>query len=334
MTNSKKEARIVDKKGKIAVEFLIGVIILVIGFIVVLYFIFLVPYTGVIDKETCHQSIVYRATAKIKVIDISQSIPLKCQTEKICLTMSGEDCGLASNKKNPVKKIKLSKDKQEAREKIKEIFAGSMIACHSMLGEGQLNFLPHEYLKFEDTKYGLICTRLVFDKESKEQVESIGFGEFYSYLEKKTVDDKSYLDYLYPGVKDSKNFLLIYDTIKNKQLEEIENEKTENEKIPEFVDWKIDLKQENGYAIIASISTKSQGMALLEGLGVTGIISGGLIFTGFGAPLGAAIFGLGSGGAVFWYEFDENYYYFPPAIYPYDITRLQELGVHSFEIAP
>ncbi|MEK6872991.1 MAG: hypothetical protein AABW90_03185 [Nanoarchaeota archaeon] len=327
-----KDKKTNNKKADVSIEFIIEVVILVISFVVILYFIFLVPYTGVIDKETCHQSIVYRSTAKIKAIDLSETIPLKCQTEKICLTMSGDDCGLASTKKNPVNKINLGKDKVKAKEKIKEVFADKMIECHSMIGEGQLNFLPSHILKLDDTKYGLICIRLVFDKEAKEQVESIGVGEFYSYLEKKTVNDKSYLDYLYPGVKDSKKFLLVYNYIKDKSKEE--GILVDGKELPDFKEWKIDLSQENGHAIIASISTKSQGWELLRGLGVGGLVGGGLLFTGIGSPLGVALISGSAGGAVFWYNFDEKYDYFPPAIYPYNITKLKELGVYSFEIAP
>ena len=330
-----KKSNTQDKKADVSVEFIIGVVILVISFVVILFFIFLVPWNPVIDKETCHQSIVYRATAKIKAIDLSESIPLKCQTEKICLTMSGDDCGLASTKKNPVEKINLGRDPKKAKEKIKEVFADKLVECHSMIGEGMLNFLPNHILKLKDTKYGLICTRLVFDQEAKEQIESIGLGEFYSYLEKKTVggeNDKSYLDYLYPGVDDSKKFLLIYNVIKDKGREE--GILVDGKELPDFVDWKIDLNQENGHAIIAGISTKSQGSALLGGLGVSGLVGVGLLFTGIGAPLGVALVSGTAGGAVFWYNIDNKYDYYPPAIYPYNITKLQELGVYSFEIAP
>lgn len=321
-----------EKKADVSVEFIIGVVILAISFVVILFFIFLVPWNPVIDKETCHQSIVYRSTAKIKAIDLSETIPLKCQTEKICLTMSGDDCELISTKKNPVNKINLGRDKVKAKEKIKEVFADKLVECHSMIGEGQLNFLPNHILKLKDTEYGLICTRIIFDKEAQEEIEGIGVGEFYSYLEKKTVNDKSYLDYLYPGIEDSKKFLFIYNYIKDKSKEE--GILVDGKELPDFKEWKIDLKQENGHAIIASISTKSYGASLLGHLGVSGLVGGALIFTGIGSPLGVALISGSAGGAVFWYNFDNKYDYYPPAIYPYNITKLQELGVYSFEIAP
>ncbi len=321
-----------NKIGTVSVSFIIGVVILVISFVVLLFLLFKINFNPIVDKETCHQSIVYRATAKIKAIDLSESIPLKCQTEKICLTMSGDDCELIGTKKNPVNKINLGSDKVKAKEKIKEVLVDKLVECHSMIGEGQLNFLPSHFLKLKDTKYGLICNRIIFDKEAQEQIENIGFGEFYSYLEKKTIGDKSYLDYLYPGIDDSKKFLLIYDSIKDKSKEE--GTLVDGKDLPNFKEWKIDLSQENGYAIISSISTKSQGWLSLGSLGVGGIIGGGLLFTGIGSPLGVALVSGSAGGAVFWYNFDEKYDYSPPAIYPYNITKLQELGVYSFEIAP
>ena len=137
-----------DKEGKVSVEFLIGMIILVISFVVILYFIFLVDFGSGIDREVCHQSVVYRSTAKAGFIQASGIIPLKCQTEKICLTMSGEDCiELSSTKDNKVNKIRLSSDPKKAREKIIEVFAESMVSCHSMLGEGKLNFMPQKNWK-------------------------------------------------------------------------------------------------------------------------------------------------------------------------------------------
>jgi len=339
MLRNKIEDKI-GKEGKVSVEFLIGVIILVVSFVVILFLIFLVKWNPVIDKETCHQSVVYRASAQIGAINIKEAIPLKCQTEKICLTMSGDDCGLAVSRKNPVTKIKLSRENQEAKEKIKDVLAESLVSCHSMLGEGKLNFMPSSLIG-KNKKYGLICTRVVFDDEARKKIESINFIEFYSYLEKKSIngqDKQSYLDYLYPEIGNSRKFLDIYNLVK----EEAEKSELENVKFAEIKDWKIDLKQENGYAVIASITPTSQTVALLKGVGVgaaTAVVGGALIFTGIGSPLGVtflstAFLSSGAGGAVFLYNLDEEYAYSPPTIYPYDIKKLKELEIYSFEIAP
>jgi len=333
MLRNKIEDKI-GKEGKVSVEFLIGVIILVVSFVVILFLIFLVKWNPVIDKETCHQSVVYRASAQIGAINIKEAIPLKCQTEKICLTMSGDDCGLAVSRKNPVTKIKLSRESQEAKEKIKEVLAESLVSCHSMLGEGKLNFMPASLIG-KDKKYGLICTRVVFDDEARKKIDGISFIEFYNYLEKKSINEEnaqSYLDYLYPTIGNSRKLLDIYDLIKEEA--EKNGDVEAGVKFPEIKKWKIDLKQENGYAVIASITPTSQTGAVLKGAGVGAVVGGVLLFTGIGSPLGVALLSGSAGGAVFLYEFSEEYAYSPPAIYPYDIQKLKELEIYSFEVAP
>ena len=327
--------RILNKKGTISIEFIIGVIILIISFVVLLFLLFGIPFNPAIDKEVCHQSIVYRSTAKVGFIDARNTIPLKCKTEKICLTMSGDDCKeLSSTKDNPVRKVKLGKDNNKAREKILEVLAENMVSCHSMLGEGQLNFFPNDFIGFKDNKYGLICTRLVFDKETKDNIKEIGFGEFFAYLEKKTINEKSYLEYLYPGWKDSKNSIKLFEEFKksnpdNKILSNLE-----------FKDWKIDLTQENGYAIIVAIATKEQGLPFAKSLGYAAIPVGvALLATGVGAPVGATLLIGGTasavvGGVVFWYEYGDEYRYFPPFLYPYNVQILKNTGIYGFEIAP
>ncbi len=324
-----------SKKAKVSIEFLISVIILVIGFVVVLYFLFLADLNPAIDKEACHQSIVYRATASLKAFDLKQAIPLKCQTEKICLSMSGNDCELSSTKNNPVKKIKLGRDSEKAKEKIMEVFADSLVSCHSMLGEGKLNFMPK---KLTTKTYGLICTRIVFDKEAREKINGISYGELYGYLGKKTIEDKSYLEYLYPSWKGSpeKTSINLFELFKkdNNALKNID-----------FKDWKIDLKQEKGYAIIAQLAPSGNWQSWAAGIGTAVAIPIGvaLIATGVGAPAGVILIGsigtittasVVAGGAVFWYSYSEEYDYAPPAIFPYDINLLKNLGVYSFEIAP
>ena len=323
------------KKGLIISNFLIGIIILVVSFIIILFLLRLFPFGSSIAKETCHQSVVLRSTAKIGPIDANEVIPLKCQTSKICLTMSGEDCNeLINTRKNPVQKIRLNKDVQKAREEIMKVFAESMITCHSMLGEGQLNFMPKQ---LTTKNYGLICSRIVFDQEVKNKIEDIGAGEFFAYLESQVTNDQSYLEYLYPGWKNSQNSIKLFEAFKqeNKQFENVN-----------FVDWKIiNLNEENGHAIIAQIAPTGNWASWAAGITTAIAVPAGvaLIATGIGAPVGAVLIGgagtigaisLVSGGAVLWYTSNDKFDYSPPTIYPYNIKILQDLGIYSFEIAP
>ncbi|MBS3093895.1 hypothetical protein J4456_04930 [Candidatus Pacearchaeota archaeon] len=331
--------RKINQKGKIITDWVIIVIVLLISFIVILFLLVRIYWLPVIDKQTCHQSVIYRSSAKLGPLQAStKTIPLKCETEKICFSMSGDDCvDLSSTKKNPVKKIKLSKDITKAKETIKETIAESMRECHWMLGEGKLNFMPASGFK---ANYGLVCTRFVFDDEAKKTVQSITYPELFVTLEKKTLSDgRSYLEYLYPGWKESKQALQMFEAYaQNPQILK------ENPGIGNLnpADWKIVLDNERGYAILAQISPPGnwKSWALAGASAVSIPVGAAFLASGIGAPVGFTILGLSSaagaitGGAVLWYSYPEKYDYAPPFIYEFDIDKLKNIGVYSFEIAP
>ncbi len=345
-----------NKKGEISTTFLITVVILVVSAFVL--FTFLkgsVISSDVADKSVCHQSIVYRSTS-LGPLKGSQAIPLRCKTQKICLTMSGDDCfELSSTKKNPVSKKRLSECKGEkcinVKEEIMEVLADSMISCHSMLGEGKLNFMSSDYLKVAPTVYGLICNRIAFDREAKKNIDSIGHGEFYSYLGKKTVFDEdsqslvSALEYLYPGWKNSKDSVHLFKSFQEgEEVEEAnEGDKGKIEGI-NFKEWSMNLNQDGGFAVIAMEAPSGQGKALLMGAGTAGAVVAvsvaSVVFLPVGIIVGATILAIGgvggtvAGGAVLWYNYNGKFDYAPPTIIPFDIKVLKSLGVSSFEIAP
>ncbi len=338
---------IMGKKGEISVDVIIKVVFAVLGFALVLFVIYLLAYQPSINREACHQSIVLRSTARAGFIDAKEAIPLKCRTDKICVSMSGEDCSdLRSVGDDVVRRVKVSKckteDCTEARKEILDVVGDSMIACHSMLGEGKLNFMSQE---FERRNYGLICSRIVFDDQIKESISTIGAGEFYSHLERKQTGKVSYLEYLYPEWKNSKNSVQLFESFKSGGIGD--KNSLENLKNVDYVDWNvIDTNQENGYAVIAQISEFSKMDEWLGGIGVGGavaVVSTVAIASGVGAPVGVVLLTVGgtiagasvvSGGAVMWYLSDDEFKYASPAVYPYDLQTLKDLGIYSFEIAP
>jgi len=197
-----------EKKGKVSIEFLILIIVLVVAFLVILFFFTVIPLSPIIDKETCHQSIVLRAAAGTVLDNFKDTVPLNCQTEKLCLTMSGDDCVLSSTRYNPVRKIKLGSDPVKARAKIIETLSDSLISCHATLGEGKLNFIPSDWIPSnwnplnwfgkDVTAYGLICNRIVFDEEAKEKVQTISYSSLYTHLGKKfPIDHLLYSKYFH-----------------------------------------------------------------------------------------------------------------------------------------
>lgn len=324
-----------NKKAAGIVFFLVGLIILIISAGIIFYFIFKTDFKGDIDSEICRQSIVERATLKAGPLDGSELVPLKCKTKKICFTMSSGDCQeLISTEDNPVQKVELSEDFQKAKKEIQEEIAETMVDCHSMLGEGHLNFMPH---KLDKKIYGLVCARFAFDDETKRIVNSIGHGEMYSYLENKRVNDnKNYLEYLYPQWKQSENSIKLFRNFQDSN---------EGLRGVRFKDWKMDFDQDRGYAVIAMLAPSGNWDAWVKGIGTAVAIpvGVGLIASGVGAPVGAVLIGFSgtigtvsivSGGAVLWQNYGDEFDYAPPFIYPFDSKVLKEIGIYSFEIAP
>ena len=194
-----------------------------------------------------------------------------------------------------------------------------------MLGEGQLNFMPPG---MTDRNYCLICSRIVLDDKAKQEVQDISYSELYQYLSKKrTSDGKSYLEYLHPGWTDWRSSQLLFRDMQA-------SSSNSDFKSLKFEDWKIDLSNEKGNAIIAQIAPAGYWKVIAgSGVVVLGVLA---TATYVGAPAGIALIAAGSSGvATFWYGSPGGKFeYSPPEVYPYNLTSLQNMGCYSFETAP
>ena len=243
-----------EKKAEISSTMLVGIIILVISFVIILFVLFSFDWDATINRDACHESVVYRSL-KAKFVDAAEVLPLKCQTEKICLSMSGDDCKeLVSTPDNQVNKIKLSNDVESAREEVKTEIANAMVNCHWMLGEGKLDFMPHHNDEWGNTRYGLICSRIVFDDKAKEEIESIPHREMYSHLAKrKNRDGQSYLEYLYPGWENPSDAIKLFEEFKT------ENEQGRDDLMDfAFNSWAIYPDRERGYGIVSIMAPEGE----------------------------------------------------------------------------
>jgi len=317
-----------NKKGEMTSVQLIGLIVFVVSLGIIL--LFLAMYDWGTKKEVCQDSVVMRSTFNVGPLEGKKYIPLKCSTEKICLTDGGKtlNCDLQFGpeaKDNPVTKIKVKTKKD-----VLDAFANAYYDCHWMLGEGKLDFMPHT--KWQEN-YCLICSRIVFDldSETEAEIKDISYGSLYQYLqEKETPAGKSYLSYIYPGWGDWTKSIDLF-----KKLQE-EGVGTNDEfKKLTFDEWKIKVNNEKGYAVIAQMSPRGTWG---DWIGSVSIFVGGtvLLASGVGAPLGASLMaGAIGGGVVFWYGYPGGEYtYAAPTAFPYDLNTLQGLQCSSFETAP
>jgi hypothetical protein len=151
---------IIKKRADLTSTQLVLIILAVMAFAIILILIFKFNLWPIADKETCHQSVIYRATLPKLVQDY---IPLKCKTQRYCITsgLFGDNCK------------ELGKEYSKVRvsdvEQIEQFIAQETIDCWSMMGEGKVSLFS-QYIA-ETYGFGsvapscVICSRIAFDEE-------------------------------------------------------------------------------------------------------------------------------------------------------------------------
>jgi len=155
---------IINKKGEFTVSWIVTIILVILGFIFLLVFFYNTIDVRTLDSEVCHESVVLRATMPA----LAQSyLPLKCKTNKICITsgniLSRGSCNDFKGEKS------ISTVKVNSLKDIEKIYAQEILNCWTMMGEGKLS-LFHDSIE----RYAIgtlpsncvICTRIAFDNES------------------------------------------------------------------------------------------------------------------------------------------------------------------------
>ena len=205
-----------NRKGDLTASEVIGLVLLIIGFVLVLMFFTVLNLEGGAEDKVCHLSVLSRASITQK---ISNFIPLKCTTSKICLTDSlvGGDCDEFAGEKK-VDNIRVSKEAEEGANKIEETIAKEMYYCWKELGEGKVDLFNG--VENPETIYGqaanfinvdnqastcIVCARIAvdnaFDKNALEGIRTkIDVAE---YMQKTNIPDgkKSYLEAFSGGLK-------------------------------------------------------------------------------------------------------------------------------------
>jgi hypothetical protein len=332
------------KAVKITWEMVVGLIILLVATAVILLF-YSYAYGGFgsdITRDTCHESIILRSAFNRGIIQGSEIFPLKCRTEKICIEDKDtceEEFGKRT-KENPVTNSNVN-----TREDIVKIVADAHWDCHSMVGEGLLDFMRHDW---SGKPYGLICSRIVFSKNTQKILKDTGgeitYMELYNYmLKKQTPETKtSYLEALY-GIGSETTLKTFFD----KKFEEWGTATgADSENFARFRNlainqWKIDSTKQ--YAIIAQMYPEGTWSAWLKAGGaavafagiVYAIPTGGIsILSSVGIFIGTRG-SLAVGGIVLAKNNPtDKFVYVSPGLYPYDAKTLRSLNIYDFAFAP
>lgn len=163
-----------DKKGELTSAQIVTIVLVIAGFVIVLLFLaaFKDIGGGSSDKELCRLSVLERGTADTTLGGklIKARFPLKCTTEKICITDSKKgECRQFAGEEG-VRNVVVNVNKPaEAIKVIEEESANAMYDCWSMMGEGKLDLFGEgiegitNFKKEESTC--VICSRLAIDEK-------------------------------------------------------------------------------------------------------------------------------------------------------------------------
>lgn len=171
-----------EKRGELTSTQLPLLILALVGFVILLVFMYTIfnNQSGTND-EICRVSVLTRATAP----DIAQSsIPLKCTTDKICISLSGRDSECPQFAGEKAESIRLSgnpgnlADFAAMRTTIEQTLANSMYDCWKMMGTGKLDLYGSGWKSLglaSDTGKAtcVICTRVALGND----VVKAGFPE-------------------------------------------------------------------------------------------------------------------------------------------------------------
>jgi len=189
------------KKGELTTKHLVEIILIAMGLAILLFFYWQISWTGQVDREACRQSVVLRGTLP-GYMGVKNYIPLKCKTDKICITSGlwGGNCTEFKGETG-ISYVRVNNIQQ-----IEKTIAQNIVDCWSMMGEGKVNvqsqWLVQTYAVGDVLSSCAICSRIAFDmnglKKARINEAELAKINVYEYMRTHAVPDRdvSYLDYI------------------------------------------------------------------------------------------------------------------------------------------
>jgi hypothetical protein len=187
-----------SKKGDVTSFQIITIVLAIIGAVIIFLFISSLREGTNSDEEICKISVLTRATVPAST---QPFVPLKCNTQKTCISVDGKGCDSNFAGEKNVEQIKVSKE--NAAEKISEETANAMYECWKMMGEGKLDLFGSY-----DAERGLdstepvcvICKRIVVDESVSDSLNDVRVND---YMDKNKVPGTglNYFEYFSQGDK-------------------------------------------------------------------------------------------------------------------------------------
>jgi len=255
-----------SKKGEMTSKQLITVIILIVSFGIILFFWSMFDWQGDINRETCHTSVILRASATFKGLEFKDNIPLKCQTDRICFKngLFSKGCDIQGTS---IRNVNVG-----SKAELLDFIAEDIYNWHQTLGEGKVNFFETTWFIYD--KHCLIDSVYSFDNKIQEMVakeDGITFGEVYRKLDsKQNSDGMSY-------------FKEMYGTDLDSYLGKL---KSDN---PQLIVLNQKINLSSNYALIGGVipGTNKVATGVAMGVGATVLIAGAILLWPIAIPAAA-----------------------------------------------
>jgi hypothetical protein len=290
------------RKGELTSQQIVTLVILITGFIIILFFFYALNLKSGVDKESCRNSVILRGTT------VGESVQLRCKTQDVCLSMGGKCTGAGKD----VVTIGI-----ENKEGLKEELSNLMYDCWYQMGEGKVDYLPAGF--GSERNYCAICNRIYTDDNLKKnpEIATLSVKEFYTYLAERRA----------PG----KDVSMLYYLHGATSLDEIFQSLGEKSNI------NYNFAYPQGYVLTTSLAKEGWGKTLIAA-GAVGTLAVASVLTGGGALVTALIAGTAAGGAAggigFFTTGPGDTLAVPPALYPYDQENMRGLGCYEFSTLP
>lgn len=176
-----------NKRGESLAPSTIATLTLTIAAFIIaaLFLLLFLDLDNLSQREVCHLSVLTRATSPDA---LERLAPLKCETQKICLSMGG-NCEKQFGEGENIAKIMVN-----SREEIEREIAYEMYDCWSMMGQGKLDIFGGKKSGFatsldpsrvfgEAKTTCLMCSRIALSKEILENEELMESIDVNTYME-------------------------------------------------------------------------------------------------------------------------------------------------------
>ncbi len=156
-----------NERGEISLKILVTFILLLVSFGVILWSLYGFITGPIIDRETCHQSVIYRGTLPA-FGGMKEFVPLKCKEAKYCVTgdLFGGDCEEFAGH-DDVFNMRVSNKRD-----IEKFLAREVLDCWKTMGEGKVSLITdwmtqtYGFGGGDITSSCTICSRVAFDEDS------------------------------------------------------------------------------------------------------------------------------------------------------------------------